>query len=94
MSFCLKYHLKNMSSFDSEARVVNKRRGIPICGAHVCSMFVMKDKIHLFKWTHESLVEEIEEFQEVGRFLVRKGYISTSETIVKSYEKGIDKMKD
>nr|VDD28923.1 unnamed protein product [Brassica oleracea] len=32
---------------------------------HVCLMFVMKDKTHLFKWTDESLVEEIEEFQEV-----------------------------
>lgn len=28
-------------------------------------MFIMKDKTHLFKWTDESLVEEIEEFHEV-----------------------------
>ncbi|KAF8048839.1 hypothetical protein N665_2379s0001 [Sinapis alba] len=58
-----------------------------------------KDKTHLFKWTNKSIVEEIEDFQDLFNvLLVDNSEIQKSmracETILKRHESRIEEMED
>ncbi|KAL0723144.1 hypothetical protein Bca4012_037743 [Brassica carinata] len=54
---------------------------------HCCPMGSEKDKSHLFKWTDKSVVEEIEDFQELFDVLL-------GETMLKRHESRIYEMED
>ncbi|KAG2289340.1 hypothetical protein Bca52824_048944 [Brassica carinata] len=54
---------------------------------HCCPLGSQKDKTHLFKWTDKSVVEEIEDFQDL--FDVRAG-----EAMMTRHESRIQEMED
>lgn len=61
-------------------------------------MFLMKDKTHLFKWTDKSVVEEIEDFEDLfDVLLVDNSEFQRSmracEAMLKRHESKIDEME-
>ncbi|KAL0741720.1 hypothetical protein Bca4012_083233 [Brassica carinata] len=59
----------------------------------------MKDKSHLFKWTDKSVVEEIEDFQELFDVLLVENSefqrsMTACETMLKRHESRIYEMED
>ena len=62
-------------------------------------MLPMKEKTHLFKWTDKSVVEEIEDFQDlfdvllVDNFEFRKS-VRAGEAMMKHHESRIEEMED
>lgn len=58
----------------------------------------MKDKTHLFKWTDESVVEEIEDFQDLFDVLLVDNSefqksLTASETMLKHHESRIEEVE-
>ncbi|CAH8381052.1 unnamed protein product [Eruca vesicaria subsp. sativa] len=66
---------------------------------HCCLMGYEKDKPHLFKWTDKSVVEEIEDFQEVVDVVLIdniqfQNSMRASEILLKRHESRIGDMED
>ena len=62
-------------------------------------MIMMKDKTYLFKWTDRSVVEEIEDFQELVDVLLIDNSqfqktLTACETMLKRQESRIEEMED
>ena len=62
-------------------------------------MVMMKDITHLFKWTDRSVVEEIEDFQELVDVLLIdnsqfQNSLTACETMLKCQESRIEEMED
>ncbi|KAL0682433.1 hypothetical protein Bca4012_049280 [Brassica carinata] len=62
-------------------------------------MLLMKDKTHLFKWTDKSVVEEIEDFQDLFDVLLVDNSefqksVRAGETMMKRHESRIEEMED
>ncbi|KAL0753372.1 hypothetical protein Bca101_091040 [Brassica carinata] len=65
----------------------------------VYSMLMMKDKTHLFKWTDKSVVEEIENFQDLFDVLLVDNIafqksVRDGEAMMKGHESRIEEMED
>ncbi|CDY22241.1 BnaC02g25450D [Brassica napus] len=58
---------------------------------HYCPMGSEKDITHLFKWTDRSVVEEIEDFQELVDV---QNSLTACETMLKRQESRIEEMED
>ncbi|KAH0897946.1 hypothetical protein HID58_047514 [Brassica napus] len=66
---------------------------------HSCPMGSDKEKTHLFKWTDRSVVEEIEDFQELVDVLPIdnsqfQNSLTACETMLKRHESRIEEMED
>ncbi|KAL0650966.1 hypothetical protein Bca4012_093657 [Brassica carinata] len=66
---------------------------------HRCPMGSEKDKTHLFKWTDKSVVEEIENFQDLFDVLLVDNIafqksVRDSEAMMKGHESRIEEMED
>ncbi|KAL0788403.1 hypothetical protein Bca101_004649 [Brassica carinata] len=62
-------------------------------------MLMMKDKTHLFKWTDKSVVEEIEDFQDLFDVLLVDNSefqksVRASETMLKRHKSRLEEMED
>ncbi|CAH8363615.1 unnamed protein product [Eruca vesicaria subsp. sativa] len=59
----------------------------------------MKDKTHLFKWTDKSVVEEIDDFQDVFDVLLAyncmfQSSLTTCESLLKRHVSKIEELED
>ncbi|KAG2311374.1 hypothetical protein Bca52824_022931 [Brassica carinata] len=66
---------------------------------YCCPMGSEKDKTHLFKWTDKSVVEEIEDFQELFDVLLIDNSefqrsVRACENMLKRHESRIEEMED
>ncbi|KAF2546525.1 hypothetical protein F2Q70_00020198 [Brassica cretica] len=66
---------------------------------HCCPMGSQKDKTHLFKWTDKSVVEEIEDFQDLFDMLLIDNSefqksVRAGEAMMKCHESRIEEMED
>ncbi|XP_048605820.1 uncharacterized protein LOC125583227 [Brassica napus] len=66
---------------------------------HSCLMGSEKDKTNMFKWTDRSVVEEIEDFQELVNVLLIdnsqfQNSLTACETMLKRQESRIEEMED
>ncbi|WZZ58139.1 hypothetical protein YC2023_058246 [Brassica napus] len=66
---------------------------------HCCPMGSQKDKTHLFKWTDKSVVEEIEDFQDLFDVLLIDNSefqksVRAGEAMMKRHESRIEEMED
>ncbi|KAG2266599.1 hypothetical protein Bca52824_073678 [Brassica carinata] len=66
---------------------------------HRCPMGSEMDKTHLFKWTDKSVVEEIEDFQDLFDVLLVDNIefqksVRAGETMMKGHESKIEEMED
>ena len=62
-------------------------------------MLLMKEKTHLFKWTDNSVVEEIEDFQDLFDVLLVDNSefqksVRAGEALMKRHESRIEEMED
>ncbi|KAL0666505.1 hypothetical protein Bca4012_029209 [Brassica carinata] len=66
---------------------------------HCCLMGSEMDKTHLFKWTDKSVVEEIEDFQDLFDVLLVDNSefqksVRASETMLKRHKSRLEEMED
>ncbi|KAH0896807.1 hypothetical protein HID58_042437 [Brassica napus] len=97
-----------MSSVNSSSTTrdrLAKQRGIPTrCNCELVNLIVywmllMKDKTHLFKWTDKSVVEEIEDFQDLFDVLLVDNSefqksVRAGEAMMTRHESRIQEMED